>query len=89
MESTIDRFGRIIIPKKVRDDLDLSPGTQITIEMVNNTIILEPVYGEHNLINKNGVLVFTGKPLENIEEALEKHRKERIKAVGRTFENSV
>ena len=89
MESTLDRFGRIVIPKKVRDDLGLVPGTQINIERVNNTIILEPIHGEQNLINKNGVLVFTGKPMGDIEKALERQRKERIKAIGGNCENSV
>ena len=89
METTLDRFGRIVIPKKVRDDLDLHPGSQIKIERINNTIILEPIHGEPNVINKNGVLVFTGKPMDSHVKAIDRHRKERIKAIGGTFENSV
>ena len=27
METTLDKFGRIVIPKRVRDDLDLKPGS--------------------------------------------------------------
>jgi len=26
METTLDKFGRIVIPKRVRDDLGLKPG---------------------------------------------------------------
>ena len=26
METTLDRFGRVVIPKQVRDDLGLKPG---------------------------------------------------------------
>lgn len=32
MEATIDRFGRIVIPKKIRDDFNLKPGSQIHFE---------------------------------------------------------
>ena len=32
MQATIDRIGRIVIPKKLRDDFNLEPGSQIHIE---------------------------------------------------------
>lgn len=79
METTLDRFGRIVIPKKVRTDLGLKPGAHLTIEETDDSIVLKPVSDEPQVIEKDGVLVFAGATTGNIEEALAQHRKKRLK----------
>jgi len=79
MQTTIDRFGRIVLPKKLRDNLNIEPGSQIHIEESGQDIILKPIHGEPNLRIKEGVLVFSGVPQGNLSNALAKHREERIK----------
>ncbi len=79
MEATLDRFGRIVIPKKIREDFHLQVGSPIRIEEGEGEIILKPVEGEPNLIKKDGVLVFSGKVVGNVETAIEEHREERNK----------
>jgi len=81
METSIDRFGRIVIPKKIREDFNLKAGTSIRIEESEQTIILTPVHGEPNLYVKDGVLVFSGTPLEDLSDALARHREERMKSI--------
>ena len=78
METILDRFGRIVIPKKIREDFNLKAGTQIQIEENEKSIILTPVHGEPSLRIKDGVLVFSGVPLEDLGESLTKHRGERL-----------
>ncbi len=80
MQTTIDRFGRIVLPKKLRDDFNLEPGSQIYIEESGQEIILKPIHGEPNLRLKEGVLVFSGVPLGDIDKAPAKHREERLKS---------
>lgn len=82
MEATIDRFGRIVIPKKIRDDFNLKPGSQIHFEEAEKTIVLKPVSGEPTLIEKDGVLVFSGTSAGNIEKTISEHREERMKSFG-------
>lgn len=82
METTLDKFGRIVIPKEIRDDFDLKPGNRIRIEESEKTIILRPISGEPNLRWKEGVLVFSGTLLVDLEKAVEKHREERLKSFG-------
>ena len=89
METMLDRFGRIVIPKKIRDDFNLKPGSQFHIEERDETIVLKPMRGEPNLISKEGVLVFSGKPIEDLRDALLKHREERIKSIWRKNEDLV
>ena len=79
MEATLDRFGRIVIPKKIREDFHLHVGSSIRIEEGEGEIVLKPVEGEPSLVKKGGVLVFAGKAVGNVETALEEHRQERNK----------
>jgi AbrB family looped-hinge helix DNA binding protein len=81
METSVDRFGRIVIPKKIRDDFNLKAGTPIRIKERDQTIILTPVHGEPNLRVKDGILVFSGKPMEDLSDAVSKHREERVKSI--------
>ena len=61
MEATLDRFGRIVIPKKIREDFHLHVGSSIRIEEGEGEIVLKPVEGEPSLVKKGGVLVYAGK----------------------------
>ena len=83
MQATIDRFGRIVLPKKLRDDFNLEPGSQINIEESGQEIILKPIHGEPNLRLKDGVLVYSGVPVGDLDDALAKHREGRLKSFGR------
>lgn len=42
MRTTIDRAGRVVIPKAVRDDAGLEPGTELEIEFRDGRIEIEP-----------------------------------------------
>ena len=77
METTLDKFGRIVIPKKIREDFDLRPGSSIRIEEGEKEILLTPIEEEPPLIEKDGVLVFTGVPTEDIEGQVDTIRKQR------------
>ena len=85
METILDRFGRIVIPKKIRENFNLKAGTQIQIEENQKSIILTPVHRKPNLRIKNGVLVFSGVPLEELGESLTMHREERLKTIRNKF----
>ena len=82
MEVILDKFGRIVIPKKIREDFRLMPGSCIHISERENEIVLKPVEGEPNLDEKEGVLVFTGKAMENIETKVEELRNNRNRSLG-------
>ncbi|TQQ83815.1 AbrB/MazE/SpoVT family DNA-binding domain-containing protein [Halonotius terrestris] len=38
---TVDSEGRIRIPEEIRDSLDLTPGTEVTIRHVDDTVVVE------------------------------------------------
>ena len=60
METTVDKFGRIVIPRRVRESLGLRPGTKLELELFGDEVVLKPVREEPNVVDKDGVLVFTG-----------------------------
>lgn len=78
-ETIVDRFGRIVIPKKIRDNFNLEPGAQIRFEESEQGILLKPIQGEPNLRWKDGVLVFSGSASEDLSNAVAKHREERVR----------
>ena len=43
MVTTIDKFGRVIIPKKFREHLGISFGTTLNISENGKQIVIEPV----------------------------------------------
>jgi len=81
METSIDRFGRIVIPKKIRENFNLKAGSPIRIEEGEQEIILKPVQEQPSLHVKDGVLVFTGTPLEDLGDPVARHREERMKSI--------
>jgi AbrB family looped-hinge helix DNA binding protein len=82
METTLDRFGRIVIPKQVRDDLGLSPGSVLKLEERDEEIVLKPVVERSPLLLKDGILVFTGEVEGDLETALRRDRDERSRRLA-------
>ncbi len=79
MEVTLDKFGRVVIPKAVRDQLGLGPGAVLEIEEGDEEgILLRPLRPEPDLVEDRGVLVFTGEATADLERAVARHREGRI-----------
>lgn len=61
---TIDRAGRVVLPKPLRDELALEPGDSLELESAGEEIMLRPVRTAAPLTKEQGVWVFrTGQPL--------------------------
>lgn len=82
METTLDKFGRIVIPKRVRDDLGLKPGAVLQIEQAEQKILMGPVNEGLQVVVKNGVLVFSGTATGDLVGAIQAHRQERLSEAG-------
>jgi AbrB family looped-hinge helix DNA binding protein len=82
METTLDKFGRVVIPKRVRDDLGLKPGAVLKIEQADQRILMEPVHEGPHVVVKNGVLVFSGTATGDIVGAIQGNRQARLEKIG-------
>lgn len=79
----IDKAGRLIIPKKMRDALHLVSGTRIALHQEGDTIVLQQEAGHRSLYMKNGTWVYdTGLPAsKEIRDWVEADREARMQSV--------
>ena len=78
MQTVIDKFGRVVIPKLVRLHLGLVAGTPLNIEERDNKVLLEPVEDKTCLVEKDGLLVFSGTATGNLTGAVRSLRNARL-----------
>ena len=56
MRTTIDKAGRLVIPKQLRDEVGLRPG-EVDVSAYGTGLRVEPVTGEETLDERDGRLV--------------------------------
>ncbi len=71
----IDSAGRIVVPKKLRDALHLTPGTRLNIHQAGDALILQHDFPAGQMERIDGFWVLTGgAPLD--DEATKRIRQE-------------
>ncbi|NQT53787.1 AbrB/MazE/SpoVT family DNA-binding domain-containing protein [bacterium] len=78
----LDRFGRIVIPKPIRDGLGLKAGAEVTITEEGETIVLSPTEPPSLVKLKGHILVYTGEAVGDLVDAVRRSREERIRKVS-------
>lgn len=76
----IDKAGRVVIPKPLRDELHLEPGDSLEMETIGEQITLRPVRGTGPLTKEHGVWVFHSDealPASATDDMLQRIREER------------
>ncbi len=77
MVTTLDKYGRVLIPKKIRSRLGLMKLANLNITDDGNRIIIELVDEKTSLVKRGKVLVFSGVCEEPVEELVNKTRDKR------------
>jgi AbrB family looped-hinge helix DNA binding protein len=82
---TIDKAGRLVLPKRMRDALHLKPGTSLDIEERDGTIVLRQPRPDTELVKRDGMWLVRPKyPLTySIPELIAQHREDRIQTLIR------
>lgn len=64
MRTTIDKAGRLVIPRILRDRIGMSEGGEVNVELDGAGVRIDPV-SAGELVEKDGFLVIprTGKPI--------------------------
>lgn len=75
---TLDQFGRIQIPERVREQLGLKDEDCLALEIQEGKLILQPLPKEPEAYYEEGVLVVKSEPIDNPETIIEDLRTERI-----------
>jgi len=79
-EITLDKAGRMVLPKAVRDALRVGPGDTLRIESDDERIILSPVRQHAGLHKEHGVWVYrSGTPVSRpLAELVNEQRDQRL-----------
>jgi AbrB family looped-hinge helix DNA binding protein len=64
----IDKSGRLVVPKKMRDSLHLVAGTRVTLRQEGGEIVIAPETKPRGLFMKNGILVYDAGPLPTLQD---------------------
>lgn len=84
---TIDKFGRVLIPKAIRDRLGLEPGSELTLEVRESadapSIELRTEEIQPQLVREGGLLLYNGKLPEDFDivEFIRQQREERSRRI--------
>jgi AbrB family looped-hinge helix DNA binding protein len=76
----MDKAGRIVLPKAVREELQLAPGNALDLEVAEDRIVLRPARSKPRMYKKQGIWVLhIGAPMaaDVVENTIKKIRKER------------
>jgi AbrB family looped-hinge helix DNA binding protein len=68
---TIDRAGRVIIPKPLRDELRLEAGDTLQLESDGEHVTLRPIRTKSPLRKERGVWVFHGSGTLSVRQTAE------------------
>ena len=69
MKTTIDAAGRLVVPKSLREQFHLTPGSEIEIESTADGVIIRPADRDAVLVDRAGVLVHCGPQKAGIDIA--------------------
>jgi AbrB family looped-hinge helix DNA binding protein len=81
----IDKAGRIVVPKKLRDELHLTPGTRLKVERSGDSLVLEQDLPEPRLEMVDGLWVITGGPRldkNDVNAMIDEQRERRMRYVA-------
>jgi AbrB family looped-hinge helix DNA binding protein len=80
---TMDKAGRVVLPKPVREELQLGAGDSLELESSEDQIVLRPVRSTVGLRKKQGIWVMdTDEPLSaaTVDRTIRDIRREREKS---------
>jgi AbrB family looped-hinge helix DNA binding protein len=78
-KTQIDKAGRVVVPKPLRDKLRLEPGDDLLIESDGDQITLRPIRPEPLLVKEFGIWVYNGASSdESIPDMIDREREKRV-----------
>ena len=81
MVTTLDKFGRVIIPKRLREHLGINTKSTLNISEDGKRIVIELIQDKEPVVDRNGILVFTGNLDDKKSDLIKSDRNRRMKKI--------
>ena len=86
--ASVDKAGRLVIPKKIREKMHLDSGVVVGIETVGDHLEIRIADSQdYKLVEKDGLLVIEGSPVMDTVAAIKADRQARIDRFERRAES--
>lgn len=77
---TLDKAGRLVLPKPLRDEMQLGAGTVLEMERDGERITLRPIRPKATLRKKQGIWVYSGAPADfSITDLIDSEREKYLR----------
>jgi len=80
---TLDGTGRIVLPKSVREQLNLRRGSQLELTIRGSCLELKPLDSTPALVRENGLWIHRGTATAPLADSVSRLREERSDHLGR------
>ena len=85
---SLDKAGRVVLPKDLRDKLRLEAGDELSVEEAGEQIILRPVRSQPTLKKERGVWVYQGqrgggRSAESLPDLIDAVREKRLRELSK------
>jgi AbrB family looped-hinge helix DNA binding protein len=67
MNIHVDKSGRLVLPKAIRERLGLRRGGKVALEEGPEGVTLRPFKESPRFVDENGIMVFVGKVLKDVD----------------------
>jgi AbrB family looped-hinge helix DNA binding protein len=82
MKTHLDKFGRIVIPHAMREDMGLKPGDPLEVSWTGSEIRIKPAVEESPMVLREGILIYDAGSEEGvIDSSLEEERRRRMRKI--------
>lgn len=80
IRTAIDASGRLVVPKRLRDELGIVAGTPLLLSIRDGRLEIEPVYAEIRTVERDGLMVAElVEPMPPLDEDVFRAAKRRIR----------
>lgn len=86
IKTKIDDFGRMVIPKKIRDKPGIIKGSEIQIDTMDEGIIIRKKEEKLLIEDKEGILAVWSETTGPVDSSIQKDREDRMKKILNTGE---
>lgn len=80
---TLDKAGRLVLPKSIREALRIGPGDTLEIESDDDHVVISPVRVRPGLQREQGIWVYRSDSPANVSipDLIDRQREQRIRDV--------